>query len=272
MGLGMGVVLSGCMLLPPPSPANPMAVLPGDMLSPDVPRAHDTLVILLPGRGARAADFRQRGFFDAAAGHPFDLVAADAHFGYYRERTIIERLHEDVIGPAKAAGYREIWLAGISAGAFGALMYAAAEDVDGLILLAPYPGDRDLVAEISEAGGLQYWDADNSTAGQAHQRVVWRYLQSMPEESPHLKVRLGYGTDDNFASAAELLATTLSSEQVYQTPGGHRWPVWLTLWRDILRTGLQEPLVDSGRAAYNDGVETGLAHPVSKLVKVRTGD
>ena len=31
-----------------------------------------------------------------------DLLAADAHFAYYRKRTLIERLHEDVVVPAKS--------------------------------------------------------------------------------------------------------------------------------------------------------------------------
>ena len=33
------------------------------------------------------------------------MVAVGAHLGYYANRTIVVRLHEDVIGPARAKGY-----------------------------------------------------------------------------------------------------------------------------------------------------------------------
>jgi hypothetical protein len=42
-----------------------------------------------------------------------DLVAVDAHLGYYYKRTIIDRLREDVLVPAKVQGYRRIVVVGI---------------------------------------------------------------------------------------------------------------------------------------------------------------
>ena len=84
-----------------------------------------TLLIMLPGRGDRASSFVTAGFVDIADRHQFDVLAVDAHFGYYAERILVERLHEDIIAPAKARGYENIWLLGISMGGLGALLYAA---------------------------------------------------------------------------------------------------------------------------------------------------
>jgi hypothetical protein len=43
---------------------------------------------------------------------------------------------------------------------------------------------------------------------------------------PQRQLHLGYGRDDRFADAHRLLATQLPAAQVFDTPGGHDWPVW----------------------------------------------
>src|SRR5579862_1684929 len=105
------------------------------------------LVVFLPGIGDSERDFVDHGFLDAfsARSLPIDAVAANATFGYYANRTVITRLREDVLQPARAAGYREIWLVGISMGGMGALLLAKSgePDIAGAVLLAPYLGDGD---------------------------------------------------------------------------------------------------------------------------------
>ena len=56
------------------------------------------LVVLLPGRWDRPGDFVEQGFPDLMeeAGLAIDMVAVDAHLGYYQERTVLERLREDI--------------------------------------------------------------------------------------------------------------------------------------------------------------------------------
>jgi hypothetical protein len=40
-----------------------------------------------------------------------DLVAVDALLGYYLRRTVLERLRQEVVAPARGASY-EVWLGG----------------------------------------------------------------------------------------------------------------------------------------------------------------
>jgi alpha-beta hydrolase superfamily lysophospholipase len=68
-------------------------------------------------------------------------------------------LHDAVIAPGMARGYRRLWLLGISVGGMGALLYTAARfaSVDGLVLLAPFLGTPGTLAEVSAAGGITAW-------------------------------------------------------------------------------------------------------------------
>src|SRR5512143_3401249 len=83
------------------------------------------LVILLPGRGDRAADFEREGFIERfrQTGVKADIVAADLHFGYYMNRTAAERLRQDIILPARDNGHSHLWLVGVSIGGLAALEY-----------------------------------------------------------------------------------------------------------------------------------------------------
>jgi len=123
--------------------------------------SNNSLVIMLPGMGDRAEAFLTAGFLDAGDQWGFDILAVDAHYGYYVERSLIPRLHEDIIIPARASGYERIWLLGVSMGGFGSLLYAEQhpEAIDGIILLAPYIGDPALANEIEAAGGLRFGQA-----------------------------------------------------------------------------------------------------------------
>jgi pimeloyl-ACP methyl ester carboxylesterase len=221
--------------LPPPA-TTPMA-----QVGQPAERQSETLLVFLPGRGDRGADFVEQRFLEIGAGHGFDMLAADAHFGYYTSETIVDRLHADVIRPARRRGYERIWLLGISAGGLGAALYADAHPglIDGLILLAPYPGDEALVRDIAAAGGLAQWSGDTS-AGEDWQRQHWRWLQTTTETADRPRIVLGFGRDDRFAEAAELLAGELPPDGVFRAEGGHRWPVWRELWSRIAAAGIPD--------------------------------
>ena len=106
-----------------------------------------TLVVLLHGLGGESANFVNYRTVDQILECRPDanVYGADSHFGYYRERIIVERLRQDVIAPARARGITQIWLAGVSLGGFGSLVYRLdhADDVEGVILVAPYLGEWD---------------------------------------------------------------------------------------------------------------------------------
>lgn len=228
------LLMTACSWTPPPT--EPMA-----QVGRPAERRSDTLLVFLPGRGDRGMDFVEQGFLEIGAGRGFDMLAADAHFGYYTSETIVDRLHQDVIRPARERGYERIWLLGISAGGLGAGLYADAHPgmIEGLILLAPYPGDEALVADIAAAGGLAAWTGD-STAGKDWQRRHWRWLKATAETPDRFRIVLGFGRDDRFAQAAELLADELPPERVFRADGGHRWPVWRELWSRIAATDIPD--------------------------------
>jgi pimeloyl-ACP methyl ester carboxylesterase len=129
-------LLGGCALWRPS--VVPMRVLaePAHCAAPV-----DTLIVMLPGSYSVPEEFQREGFVKILRARHLaaDLVLVDAHVGYYRNRSIVDRLAEDVIGPARARGYGHVWLAGISIGAVGAMLYADAHpaDVDGVVLIAP---------------------------------------------------------------------------------------------------------------------------------------
>lgn len=221
------IFLTACSWAPPPTQ-------PMDNIARPTERRSDTLLVFLPGRGDRGPDFLEQGFLEVGAGRGYDMLAADAHFGYYTSETIVDRLDEDIIRPARARGYEHIWLLGISAGGLGAGLYADAHPgmIDGMILLAPYPGDEALVQDIANAGGLTAWTGD-STVGEDWQRRHWRWLKETTTDTDSPRIVLGYGRDDRFAEAGDLLARQLPPERVFRVEGGHRWPVWRDLWERI---------------------------------------
>lgn len=203
----------------------------------------DTLLVFLPGSYSSPEDFIANGFVAAVRARRIgaDIVLANAHLGYYSERSIVERLHADVIAPARAAGYRHVWLIGISIGAFGALAHSvsspagAVREVDGIVAIAPYLGDRRVSTSIDSAGGLRAWPAPaQPLPPNEDDQTLWRWLQGHTAGSDRPLLYLGYGEGDRFAFSDGLLAAALPRERVFTVPGGHDWPTWSTLWGRIV--------------------------------------
>ena len=203
--------------------------------------------MFLPGIGDLAEDFERFGLVEELRRfHPsVHAVAVDAHYGYYHSRTLFERLTSDVVAAARASGFERIWLAGISMGGFGAAAYAAhhADQLAGLLLLAPYPGEADLLREIRAAGGLGQWHA--MPAGE-HDilRHTWKWLQQQTQHAHQLDsgIWLGFGAEDRFASGCKLLQDALPDDRSIVLAGGHDWRTWRKLWRAMLE---REPFRDA---------------------------
>jgi pimeloyl-ACP methyl ester carboxylesterase len=197
-----------------------------------------TLIIFLPGIDDVAEDFERRGFIHELRreGVAADAIAVDAHYGYYARRVIFERITDDVIASAHAAGYEHIWLVGASLGGFGAASYAArhVSHVSGVLLLAPYLGDKALIDEIADAGGLSRWDPGH-VAESDFQRRLWAWFKHrFSEAGPALPIYIGYGAGDMFARANALLADALPNDRVFAIPGRHDWHTWKKIWRMFL--------------------------------------
>lgn len=204
----------------------------------------DTLVVLLPGAFDRPEDFIAEGFVDAlkARGIAADVALVDATIPYYRTQQIVPRLEADVIGPARARGIRHIWLAGISLGGLGSLIYAneGREHVDGLLLMAPYLGERATVAEVAASGSLASWAPPGRIPDDDLDRRIWQVAKKLTvqRDATSPQVFLGFGVDDRFVAAHRLLAGAMAAndaaDHVFTAPGGHDWPAWRAVWAAML--------------------------------------
>jgi hypothetical protein len=199
-----------------------------------------TLLVLLPGRFDDPKDLIDRGFVDAVRTRQIhaDIVIPDLHFGYYLARTAIDRLHLDVVAPARNAGYEQLWLAGISLGGLGALLHGQHYGpADGMVLIAPYLGAPRVHEEIWRAGGLRQWNAETSEA-EDYERALWDWLRGFGDKERGAQVPapmfIGYGTADRFASANRLLASSLPDAHEIPVEGGHDWTPWLHVWERFL--------------------------------------
>jgi pimeloyl-ACP methyl ester carboxylesterase len=203
------------------------------------------LVVFLPGMGDDAEDFEKNGFVEEVRrrGLSIDMVAAQATIGYYSRGTFTERLAVDVVAPRRARGYAQTWLIGMSMGGFGTLYYSHQhlDDVSGVLALAPYLGDKDLIEEIHQAGGLQKWGAPARVPAMNednYQREMWRWLQAATRGAePAPKINVAFGRQDKLIRADELLAAELPKEHVFLTEGGHNWGPWRTLLAQFLDQG-----------------------------------
>jgi len=196
------------------------------------------LVVFLPGFGDDEHAFVDHGFGDALRARSLrvDTVFTGATFGYYARKTVLTRLRHDVIDPALAEGYEQIWAVGVSMGGLGALLLAKEPDVTiaGIYLIAPFLGQDDLLREIDRTGGLAKWNPAPPSADD-YQRDVWRFLKrAVQDPGAPPAIYLGAGDKDKLAYGHHLLALALPQDHVFSRPGRHDWTPWLVLWTDFL--------------------------------------
>lgn len=236
--ISMGLLLSACVMRAP----TPMRFI--EYKNESAPAK--CLFVFLPGMGDHAEAFEQRGFVEELRAHKLsaDIRATDATFGYYMSGTFLERLHTDVIAPAQQRGYAETWVVGPSMGGFGSLFYSRmhTSEITGVLAIAPFLGDRSLIKEITEAGGLKKWTAPprvDVPNRDNYQRELWRWLQASTQgREPAPLLFAGYGRDDaKLRDADALLTAELPPQRVFLTDGKHEWPAW----RRILKNFLDSP-------------------------------
>lgn len=235
LGALIGLPLAGC------GPAGDPARAVPTLLYPAEGKAR-RLVVVLPGRGDDLAALRASGVAAAiqAQWPDADVVLAELALGYYTAGVASQRLHRDVVAPARGRGHDETWLVGGSLGGMGALLYDREHPgaIDGLILLAPYLGEPSLHAEIRAAGGLGAWSPEPVGAVDAGnwQRALWSHLRRRVDEPlARPEIWLAYGDRDRLRGAYPLLDNVLRPEQVLVRDGGHRWSVWVPALGEVLR-------------------------------------
>ena len=227
-GLLMSLVLLGCTYLRKPTGPIPVQEIPSPQQGADRP-----LVIVLPGRGDDLGDLSQTGIARVIqqAWPGADVLLAGATLGYYAEGKLPQRLHDEIIIPARARGYREIWLSGASMGGMGALMYERTypHDVTGLVLYAPFMGAPSLVKQVAASGGVAGWDPGPKPAaldGKNYETEIWRVVKSWQDPAEAQRIWLACGDSDRFIEAARLIAPLLPPDHFVEMKGGHDWDTW----------------------------------------------
>jgi len=231
-GGGVGLLfllLYSCVYLETPKKTVPIQKVPAPMSA-----GTKRLVIVLPGRGDDLSDLQQSGIASTIQKQlsDADVWLIELTFPYYMEGRAPQRVHEQIVQPAKRAGYREIYLAGASMGGMGVLLYEREypDQASGLILMAPYMGDEELIEEITAAGGLAKWQAgpkpkkiDSDNVG----REEWRLIQSWKADNQRTRqVWLICGKSDRFHGAVKFIAPLLPPGHTVEPDGGHAWSVW----------------------------------------------
>ena len=193
-----------------------------------------TRLIMLPAAYSGPEDFVRAGFVGAVRERQLDvdLVFAALELQHVTDRTVLTRLREELVAPARAQGCA-VWLGGISLGGYVTLCCAERHwrELDGLCLFAPYLGSHIITGEIERAGSLAAWRPED-LAPDDEERRVWRFIQTHGRGS--LPIHLGLGREDRFAPRHRVLAAALDPHSVDVVPGGHDWPTWLALWENFL--------------------------------------
>ena len=211
--------------------------------SPADARRSDRLLVLLPGRLSPPEEFRSEGLereIERALG-PVDMVAVDAHLGYYLGGAFVETLAEDVLAPARKAGFTEVWIVGVSMGGSGALavLRQRPDLADGAVLLAPYLGTDEVTARVRRYGGEILSAPPPSDPKERFFEESWAWLlRSRPALPP---LFLGFGRNDRFAPSHHLFAKSLPADHVAEVDGGHDWGAWRRAAAALLEKGLPRP-------------------------------
>jgi pimeloyl-ACP methyl ester carboxylesterase len=201
------------------------------------------LVVFLPGRGDDIGAYERGGFIDILrqSGRPLDSVVVDAHLGYYIERSLAERVYEDVLLPYRERGYERFIVVGISLGGVGALRLRAdyGDLIFGTVLLAPYLGGEGVLGDIKAAGDVHSWRAQLDHEPAADEQI-WTWIEPMidPTTQQIPSTLLAYGEDDKFRPAGELFGEMLPASNVFTRTGGHKWNTWRPLWSEITSDAL----------------------------------
>jgi pimeloyl-ACP methyl ester carboxylesterase len=209
------------------------------MASPDfLSTGHgaSTLMVMLPGALMTPQHMQDAGVFDAVRqrGLDLDIKAVNLHALGANHFDALRILAEDIVMPARG-NYQNVWLTGISRGGQLALSCLAegAAVLDGVCLLAPYPGSRLTINAIERAGGLNTWLPSEDELKDSEFRM-WRWLRQ-----PALKMPMffGYGAQDRFADGMQRLANQLPMAEQARVEGGHDWAAWMPLWERFLDAG-----------------------------------
>lgn len=228
--------LSGCLFLGNSKAPIPKAFVPALDQSGD-----RILIIVLSGMFSDEESLKQHGLHTVIqkSWPDADVLLTAARLPYYSEGVLTQRLHDEIIKPARDERYDQVWLAGGSMGGLGALMYEREYpgQVTGIVLLAPRLGNGELIDEIHRSGGIGAWNPGPLPAemnGDNYERQVWKMIKLRGKQRDFLhRVWLICGTEDRMLPGARLLAPQLLPSQYIERPGGHDWDFWVSATEQI---------------------------------------
>jgi len=181
--------------------------------------------------------FEEEDFFNNIKNYApgFDVMTVDADIAYYMQGSLISELHQHVFPAAKQQGYRNIVLGGISLGGYGSIWFnhEHAQEIKGLLLIAPYLGEPEIISEINTYSSVSHWRKHHSLAPDDFSSRVWYWI----DDDIDLKrnnTLLAIGEKDKMLPAARILAKYLPTEQIVIGSGGHNWYGWRKLWHGLL--------------------------------------
>ena len=234
-------LLGGCSVAGDVTRPIPTLLVP----APQPPRR---VVVMLPGRGDDLAGLQQHGIAQIIQREwpDADVILTGLSMPYYTAGVATRLLHDEVIVPALRHGYRQIWLAGLSLGGTGTLLYDRdyPGQVNGMLVLSPYLGEHKIQQEIRAAGGLARWNPGPAQpmGWDSFQRELWLYLQHWSNDPARTQsVWLAYGADERFRDAIELMSPQLPASHVVMLPGHHDWKLWQPAMHDLLRAADDAP-------------------------------
>jgi pimeloyl-ACP methyl ester carboxylesterase len=226
--LAIVLLVSNCVFLKPASTPIPSKYY-------NYSDSNSTLVLLLPGFGDSPTSFIKHGTVEQimACRPNSNILGVDSHFAYFRNSTLVERLHEDIIKPAKDADMQKIWLMGVSMGGLGSLLYQQQfpDEIEAVVVMAPYIGEWD---ELTA-----YRTGQENSRESINPKFIklWDGLTNISLNNP--AITLAFGENDKAHKQLRWFANLLDESKVVRAPGGHSWTVWNKLWPETLkRSGL----------------------------------
>jgi len=188
---------------------------------------------LLSGSYSTAEDFVRKGFLESLERHRIGawVALAEVRAAYFSDGSIVQRIRGAVVERARAEGLTRVWLAGVSLGGLACLCHAARhDDVERMALFAPYPGTRELLREIDQAGGVDRWDAAAKPLDP--EREAWRWLRDHGASAP--RIDCWFASGDRFVEGQRRIAMHLPAASVHEVTGEHEWKDWRGMWNEFL--------------------------------------
>jgi pimeloyl-ACP methyl ester carboxylesterase len=201
-----------------------------------VPASRSPLaVVLLSGSFSAPEDFVREGFVSALRERGIDaqVVMTEMRMAWFADGSVVQRIRDAAILPALQRGARRVWLAGISLGGLATLCHAARHpgEAEGMVLMSPYPGTREVQREIEAAGGLGRWKVSEGAEPDL-ERDAWTWLATRAAATPD--VFCYFGSNDRFVDGQRTIARALAPGAAHEIPGGHEWSDWRRMWHAFL--------------------------------------